>query len=168
LATASLDVIRRQDFGGNPQPTALLYLLLRHSMMLAQWDAGTRFLEERGLVNSVVARAEPAFINVQAAAAGGQSKFQNLYQPQPAITGSATQTLAEYVLSPGVLGIAPETEPLSEMIAALNVLAGSPTARLERGFAEHIDCCSYRLDAWKTGLATVRLAEMRGNADSKE
>ncbi|HEY2496510.1 MAG TPA: hypothetical protein VGK24_05530 [Candidatus Angelobacter sp.] len=167
LAAASLDVIRRQDFGGNPEPTALLYLMLRHSMMLAQWDVGTRFLEERAIVDSAVARAEPAFINVQTAAAGGQSKFQNLYQPQPAITGSATQTLAEYVLSPGVLGVAPETEPLSEMIAALNVLAGSSTARLERVFAEHIDCCSYRLDAWKTGLATVRLAEMRANADSK-
>jgi hypothetical protein len=167
LAAASLDVIRRQDFGGNPEPTALLYLMLRHSMMLAQWDVGTRFLEERGIVSPAVARAEPAFIHVQAAAAGRQSKFQHLYEPQPAITGSATQTLAEYVLSPGVLGVAPETEPLSEVVAALNVLAGSPTARLERIFAEHIDCCSYRLDAWKTGLANVRLAEMRVNADSK-
>lgn len=167
LATSSLDVIRRQDFGGNPAPVALVYLMLRHSMMLAQWDAGTRFLEERAIVNSATARAEPAFINVQAAAAGGQSKFQYLYQPQPTITGSATQLLADYVLSPGVLGIAPETEPLNEAIAALNVLAGSPTARLERVFAEHIDCCSYRLDAWKTGLVTARLSEMRLNSDGK-
>jgi hypothetical protein len=167
LATSSLDVIRRQDFGGNPEPVALLYLMLRHSMMLAQWDAGTRFLEERAIVNSATARAEPAFINVQTAATGGQSKFQYLYQPQPAITGSATQILADYVLSPGVLGVAPETEPLNEAINALNVLAGSPTARLERVFAEHIDCCSYRLDAWKTGLATTRLSEMRLNSDGK-
>jgi hypothetical protein len=167
LATASLDAIRRQDFGGNPEPTALLYLMLRHSMMLAQWDAGTRFLEERAIVDPAVARAEPAFINVQAAASGGQSKFQHLYEAQPAITGNATQTLAEYVLSPGILGVAPETEPLSEAITALNAFAGSPTARLERVFAEHIDCCSYRLDAWKTGLAAARLAEMRANGDGK-
>ncbi len=167
LAAASLDVIRRQDFGGNPEPTALLYLMLRHSMMLAQWDVGIRFLEERGIVDSAVARAEPAFINVQTAATGGQSKFQHLYEPQLAITGSATQTLAEYVLSPGVLGIAPETEPLSEVIAALDALAGVSTARLERAFAEHIDCCSYRLDAWKTGLVTTRLAEMRATTDAK-
>ena len=167
LATSSLDVIRRQDFGGNPEPIALLYLMLRHSMMLAQWDAGTRFLEERAIVNSSVARAEPAFINVQTAATGGQSKFQYLYQPQPTITGSTTQTLADYVLSPAVLGVAPETEPLNEVITALNVLAGSPTARLERVFAEHVDCCSYRLDAWKTGLATARLSEMRAGGDGK-
>ena len=165
LAAASLDAIRRQDFGGNPEPTALLYLMLRHSMMLAQWDAGIRFLEERGIVAPAVARAEPAFINVQTAATGGQSKFQHLYEAQPAITGSATQTLAEYVLSPGVLGVAPETEPLSEMVSALKVLSGSPTARLERIFAEHIDCCSYRLDAWKTGLAAARLQEMRADAN---
>ena len=167
LATSSLDVIRRQDFGGNPEPVALLYLMLRHSMMLAQWDAGTRFLEESGIVNSAVARAEPAFINVQTAATGGQSKFQYLYQPQPTITGNATQTLADYVLSPAVLGVAPETEPLNEAVTALNVLAGSPTARLERVFAEHIDCCSYRLDAWKTGLATARLSEIRLNSDGQ-
>jgi len=167
LATSSLDVIRRQDFGGNPEPIALLYLMLRHSMMLAQWDAGTRFLEEGAIVNSATARTEPAFINVQTAATGGQSKFQYLYQPQPTITGNPTQILADYVLSTGVLGVAPETEPLNEAITALNVLAESPTARLERVFAEHIDCCSYRLDAWKTGLTTTRLSEMRLDSDGK-
>jgi hypothetical protein len=165
LATSSLDDIRQQNFGGNPEPTALLYLMLRHSMMLAQWDAGTRFLEAHALVDAT-ARLEPSFIHVQSTG-GGQSKFQNLYQPQPAITGSATQTLAEYVLSPIVLGIAPETESLSETVNALNVLSGIPTARLERTFAEHIDCCSYRLDAWKTGLASARLAEMRGTIETK-
>lgn len=167
LATASLDAIRRQDFGGNPEPTALLYLMLRHSMMLGQWDAGMRFLEERSLVDPAVVRAEPSFINVQAAANAGQSKFQRLYETQPAITGSNTQTLAEYVLSPGVLTTAPETEDLREIVAALNILATTPTARLERIFAEHVDCCSYRLDAWKTGIAATRLAEMHVAVESK-
>lgn len=163
LAAASLDVIRRQDFGGNPEPTALLYLMLRHSMMLAQWDAGIRFLEASALV-APGARLEPSFINVQSAAADvGESKFQHLYKPQPTITGSNTQTLAEYVLSPAVLSNAPETESLREIVGALNVLAGSPTARLERVFADHIDCCSYRLDAWKTGIVATRLGEMRAS-----
>lgn len=164
LATASLDTIRQQDFGGNPEPTALLYLMLRHSMMLGQWDAGTRFLENHALVDPVVARAEPSFINVQTAAGTGQSKFQQLYQPQPVITGNSTQTLAEYVLLPAVLNTAPETADLREIVSALNVFANAPTARLERIFAEHIDCCSYRLDAWKSAFATIRLAEMRAAA----
>ncbi len=161
LATASLDVIRRQDFGGNAEPTALLYLMLRHAMMLGQWDAGLRFLETHSLINPVLARLEPSFIHVQAAAGAGQSKFQHLVQVQPAVTGDATTTLAEYVLKPAVLFAASETEDLREIVGALGRLAGAPTARLERVFAEHIDSVSYRLDAWKTGLAAARLAELR-------
>ena len=51
------------------------------------------------------------------------------------------------------------------MVRALQALATAPTARLERAFAEHVDCVSYRLDAWKTGLAATRLAELRAAAD---
>jgi hypothetical protein len=161
LAVSSLDVIRRQDFGGKPEPTALLYLLLRHAMMLGHWDAGIRLLETRALVDSAVERREASFVHVQAADDAGQSKFKRLYSPRPDVTGDATMTLAEYVLQPAVLGTAVETVDLREILAALDLLKDAPTARLERAFAEHIDCCSYRLDAWKTGLAAARLEEMR-------
>lgn len=159
LASAPLDAIRRQDFGGKPAPIALLYLMLRHAMMLGHWDAGIRFLENRGLIDAAVARAEPSFIHVQAAA--GESKFARLYQPQPAVTGDATTLLADYVIRPAVLATAAENEDLREIVGALGALVRSPTARLERVFAEHVDCCTYRLDAWKTGLAAARLAELR-------
>ncbi|HEU5321659.1 MAG TPA: hypothetical protein VFX28_12695, partial [Methylomirabilota bacterium] len=162
LATAaSLDVIRRQDFGGKPAPTALLYLMLRHAMMLGQWDAGIRFLEARALVDPVVARSEPTYLSVQTGPGAGQSKLHYLYAPQPLVTGDATTTLGEYVLLPSVLRVAPETADLREMVAALDVLRPAPTARLERAFAEHVDCCTYRLDAWKTALAATRLEELR-------
>ena len=36
-----------------------------------------------------------------------------------------------------------------------------PTARLERLFAEHIDLCSYRLDAWQQGLVRYQLTALR-------
>ena len=167
MATSSLDAIRRQDFGGNPEPNALLYLFLRHSMMLAHWDAGTRFLENRALIDSAVGRMEPSFIHVQAAPDAGVSKFKTLYTTQPAVTGDNTTTLAEYIVLPSVLYSAPETVDLREFLGALDVLKGSATARLERLFAEHIDCCSYRLDAWKTGLTGVRLQEMRAQSEKK-
>ena len=165
LISSSLDAIRQQDFGGKPQPASLLYLMLRHAMLLGQWDAGTAFLEAHGLADPAVARREPSFISVEASATAGVSKLQHLYEPQPAITGDATTPLAEYVLRPSVLATAPETASLREIVAALGGLARTPTARLERLFAEHVDCCSYRLDAWKTGLAANRLAEMRPPAD---
>jgi hypothetical protein len=161
LATSSLDTIRRQDFGANPEPNALLYLFLRHSMMLGHWDAGIRFLENRALIDTAVARQEPAFVHVQSAPDSGLSKFAHLYAAQPAITGDPNTSLAEYVLLPSVLNSAAETVDLREVIGVLDVLKGTPTARLERLFAEHIDCCTYRLDAWKTALATLRLQEMR-------
>src|SRR5262249_33745328 len=45
--------------------------------------------------------------------------------------------------------------------AALKILAPLPTARLERAFAEHVDLCSYRLDAWVQGLFALRLERLR-------
>ena len=165
LATSSLDVIRRQDFGGNPEPTALLYLLLRHAMMLGHWDTAIRMLENRALVDSSVERREPAFIHVQSAADAGKSKFQHLYSPRPEITGNATTTLGEYILLPSVLRNAVETVDLREILSALDFLKGTSTAALERLFAEHVDCCSYRVDAWKTALTATRLEEMRAQSE---
>lgn len=164
LAGASLDAIRTQDFGGKTPPTALLYLMLRHAMMLAQWDAGLRFLESHALVDPVAARLEPSFIHVQSAPPAVESKFAPLYAPQAQVTGSATLPLAEYILQPAVLATASENEDLRDIVGALGVLADAPTARLERAFAEHIDCCTYRLDAWKTGIVATRLQQMRGSA----
>ena len=69
-----------------------------------------------------VVQLEPAFIHVQTAPVGVQSKFERLYQTAPAITGNNTTTLAEYVLLPAVLSAAAETESLREIVAALGVL----------------------------------------------
>ena len=44
------------------------------------------------------------------------------------------------------------------------MLASLPTARLERLFAEHLDLCGYRLDAWRLGLVARRLEALRTDA----
>ena len=54
------------------------------------------------------------------------------------------------------------TGPLREQVEALASLQDLPTARLERLFVEHLDCLSFRPDAWRTGLAFTRLKQMRG------
>jgi hypothetical protein len=170
LATSSLETIRLQDFGGAPAPTALLFLLLRHARLLGHWDASIRFLEGRALADGAALRREPAFVHVQTSTetqAAGVSKFQHLYETRPELTGDETTTLGEYVLLPSVLARAPETADLRELVAALDVLKSAPTARLERAFAEHVDCVSYRLDAWKTAIAATRLEEMRAFDDDE-
>jgi hypothetical protein len=50
---------------------------------------------------------------------------------------------------------------------ALARLEETPTARLERLFVEHVDCCHYRLDAWKNGLIAARLAELRAEENGR-
>jgi len=166
LATSSLETIRTQNFGQAPAPTALLYLFLRHALMLAQWDAGMRLLTAKNLVDPAVARKEPDFIHV-ANNGDSESKFFHLYKPQPTITLNPEITLADYLLTPQVLGSSPAAKDLSELLTALKFLKDAPTARLERVFAEHIDTCSYRLDAWKTGLASKRLEDMRRYSSPK-
>ena len=47
------------------------------------------------------------------------------------------------------------------LVAGLAVI---PSERLAALTAEHLDVCSYRLDAWRTGLAQRRLGEMRAAA----
>ena len=62
----------------------------------------------------------------------------------------AGRSIQELVLGPG-------TSRLGEFRAGLEHLAGLPQAELDRLAAETLDCCSHRLDAWVTSLATRRL-----------
>ena len=64
-----------------------------------------------------------------------------------------------------MLGELGATRLLAEQLDALDALRDVPTARLERLLAEHVDCCSYRLDAWLGGLAHERLASLRAGDD---
>ena len=96
LATSSLDVIRRQDFGGNPEPVALLYLLLRHAMMLGHWDAGIRLLESRALVDSAGRCDASRRSSTCEAVAGGRRRASSSIFTRRGrqITGDTTTTLA--------------------------------------------------------------------------
>jgi hypothetical protein len=56
---------------------------------------------------------------------------------------------------------------LTELKGYFMELKEIPVNKLERMFAEHLDLCTYRFDAWQLGLANKRLEKMRaeGNAD---
>lgn len=84
----------------------------------------------------------------------------------PNITAlSSNMTLSKYLddkLNDGYYTI--EKQHLVELREAIAKLADRSTAELERAFAEHIDLCSYRLDAWKLGVANFRLDQRRKKA----
>ncbi|MEV4441375.1 hypothetical protein AB0K09_20590 [Streptomyces sp. NPDC049577] len=163
----TLEVIRtEQGFTDGAAPTALLYLMLRHAVLLGYDDAALRMLAQstgESPAAFLEGRREAPFVHVSMRTQTTESRFGRLYSPAPLVTNSDTMLLVDYI--PRVLGRHPATLRLAEQLTAIETLAGAPTARLERVFAEHLDCCAYRLDAWRLGLATERLFEMRYGPD---
>jgi hypothetical protein len=129
-------------FDGGRPPTALLYLLLRHALQLAFRETALQLETEAGLLeNASPMRREPAFVHVSDAAESSESGYELLFRAEERITGSAGLRMGDYIAR-NIHVVAPD---LSEHVQALRRLARLPTAKLERAFAEHIDCCAYRL-----------------------
>ncbi|MBE2221393.1 MAG: hypothetical protein IAF02_07625, partial [Anaerolineae bacterium] len=169
-ANTSLETLRRQEgFADNVRPNALLYIMMRYSLMQSYWITSIRLHEFANLLNIEqvqTLRHEPAFIHVKEKAENSESRFSQLYTPQVEITGSDNMLVADHITrlitSPEPAGEqAFATAELKEQVAALERLKDVPTARLERLFAEHIDTCAYRLDAWELGLLNYQLSLMR-------
>ena len=162
----SHDALRKQEGFTDGPPTALLYLMLHHAFDLGYIETNYFLRANAALLDAAairVARKEPKFVHVAeiAAAADTTSRWADLYSVAPAITGSATLTVGEFIPT-----IIETLSPyLRTQLDALDVLKAATSAALERAFVEHIDCCSYRLDAWRSGLVSAQLSFMRGDAD---
>jgi hypothetical protein len=158
----SLQELRlERGFSKDAEPDALLYLLARHALLLSWWDAGVRLRLEAGLIDDKafqLARLEPAFVHVSGSGPT-ESRWLPLYDTAAAITGDDRTLLHE--IMPELLG-KDAARHLGEVLAALHALQELPTARLERLLAEHLDSCSHRVDAWRLGLVTRRLLDLRG------
>ncbi|MGW1992768.1 hypothetical protein [Embleya sp. NPDC001921] len=165
-----LDKVRLENgFARNRPPSALLYLLLRHAILLGWEDAGRALAVAAGRPAPTL--ADPPFVHVRTQRPGeaqpppSESRYRQLYAPDSAITHSTDPNLLVHQFIPGVLETHAATVPLAEQLDAVELLADLPTARLERVLAEHLDCATYRLDAWLLGLANERLAELRFGID---
>jgi hypothetical protein len=167
-AKTSLDALRlEQGFTADTTPQALLYLQLRHALMLGYYRASYRLHLSAGLISDAQRPAwvhEAPFIHVAEAAAGtSESRFAQLYVTAPTITGSPDQLIADYITAQ--YPTLSEAADFADQLSALAVLADAPTAALERVFAEHIDTASYRFDSWQLGLVAAQLQEMRYDAN---
>jgi hypothetical protein len=162
-ARTDLDTVRKEEgFLDDRPPAALLYLLARHAVLLG-WAEAARRLALATPGDEAPSSRDAPFVHVKIPKPGetilSESRYRKLYSTDPLMTGGQTALVHEYLRT--VLGADPATTDLDEQIKALDVLATLPTARLERVLAEHIDCATYRLDAWRLGLANERLAELR-------
>ncbi len=168
LASKTLDEIRREDFGEADDqtikpPKALLYLMLRHAMMQTYYDTAINFYITTEQISSTARPKELELMYVRQANPG-LSRFHYLYTNNEVITQSPNLTVAEYVSDASVINnpqFTFETQALREVREALDLLGDASTARLARAFSEHVDLCSYRLDAWKLGLVNQRLESLR-------
>jgi hypothetical protein len=162
-ANASLDALYKQDgFKDDKPPSALLYLLLRHALQLGYDDASIRLREDAGIYTAeaaMKARIDNPFLHVPDNAAASESRYLPLYEAVPAITGSQTQPLHHFIASR--LSSLTFASYLRNQLAGMERLKLEPTAHLERAFADHVDCCSYRLDAWLLGIVHYQLGLMR-------
>lgn len=162
---SSLDDLRRQrGFKDERPPGALLYLLARQALMLGYHDAGWQLYRSAGVLEGERLRAlkaEPKFIHIDEKAEASESRWALLYEPQAQIAPDG-RPLWEYIGT--LLPEAEEARLLREQLEALDLLKDASTGRLERAFAEHLDCCGYRLDAWMLGLVRLQLERMRWRA----
>ena len=169
-ANTSIDAVYAQGgFVDDKPPQALLYLLLRHALQLGYHDVSVRLHESAGLLDTEAARRakrDEPFIHIREQAQTSESRYQLLYKPEPAITGSATVPVGEFIGS--AISSLSSARYLREQVQALERLKNASTARLERAFTEHIDCCTYRLDAWLLGLVHLQLAAMRNLRDKDD
>lgn len=158
-------VQQEQGFDGDVKPAALLYLMLRHALQLGLHATGVRLQLAAGMIDRTAALwPEPSFVHVAEAATASESRYDLLFRPAPAVTGSEAVLLGDYITA----NAGAVDGELREQMEALERLSQVPTARLERVFAEHIDTVSYRLDAWRTGLLTRYLDGLRPSAPSPE
>ncbi|SMB99411.1 hypothetical protein SAMN00120144_0178 [Hymenobacter roseosalivarius DSM 11622] len=156
LLEAKPDEVEKEAFGaGITKPNALLYLLLRHALRQAYNDSGSGILKAKGLIAEKL--RDSAYYSMSEKTVRN-SKLLDLYSAPAAVTGSERKTLAQFVFEQAKRR-SPEALSVSDVLEALGQLADRPSAKLERAFAEHIDLCSYRLDAWMTGLASQRMTQ---------
>jgi hypothetical protein len=164
-AQAAFEDLRLQNgFSAGKTPNALLYHVLRHALQLGYYDVAVGLHQDNGLLSTAQVAAayhEPAFVHVAGSttAAVSESRYRLLYAKQSLITGAGNKTVAEFI--PAWLTASGHTSNLADQVQALDVLAHAHTASLERAFAEHIDLCSYRWDAWMLSLVNERLHQMR-------
>ena len=176
LIGSDTDTLKRQqlvdlDGAALPIPAALLYRMLHRSLSLSTYEATMDLYEGLQLVNADV-RREQDFTNVEAGRTVTRWEFVeapvNSVMPQISDTSAA---IGDFLVTADPVTV-PAAFTLQEVRDSMGRLETLSTAELERLFAEHLDLCSYRLDAWQTALFAKRLERLnllrdQGNAPKR-
>lgn len=164
IVGSPLDTLKAQTFVKEdgtplPVPAALLFRMLHRALLLATHDATMKLYEQLQLVGATVRREED-FTNVEAGRTVTRWEFMEarVNRVMPNIS-DANLAIGDFLATSDGLA-RPAAELLREVRESIEQLEHLATADLERLTAEHVDLCSYRLDAWQTALFSRRLARL--------
>jgi hypothetical protein len=160
VRSAGIAALRAETFPDGVAPaTALLYRLARHGTLLEYRRAGLDVLDGAGQLQAGE-RREPELVGIVPGTEARRTIWDRLDAPVPGVTGAAPlgDHLQAALGSPAPVA---GTESLRAHHDAIAALEAVPTAELDRLFTETLDCCSHRIDAWITALATERLEQLR-------
>ncbi len=151
LLDSPVETIRDEvDLPANADPPdALLFLILRHAVLLAYSQVA---LEVRLLAGaaSTADRIDPSWVDVIDTS---QTLGRQLDGDLPGLAGVPLHELTA--------ADAPAAAALDDMRASLTELQDQPVELLEDLLISTLDTFSHRLDAWYTSVATRRLAQVR-------
>jgi hypothetical protein len=154
LASASVADLQAENYPG-PKPSALLYKILRQSMLRSYANsAGTAEVAAGTL--TVAQLKETELLQVQPSVPT-LTPLQVLARPA---TPNPHLAWADYLVST-TFAAGSQFAALTDLRNSLAGLAQLPTAELDRLLTETLDACSHRLDVWATAIANALLKRTR-------
>lgn len=141
---ANTPVIVRNYLIGQSYSNTLLYQLLRHAFLLEIWEILWDKDNKKKWVDQEYLNLFPG------------SQCDSIWYHYANKDGYLNEASLNYLYSN------PRYQALLGSVAGLLTNDHSlPTEKLERLLTEHLDICTYRIDAWYSGLADYRLNKMR-------
>ena len=172
LAHSSFDDIKAQNFRNHddeplPAPRALMYRMLRGALLQAYYDTTMKLYTSHQRLPEA-ARQEVELPNVETGRTVTRWEFMDaeISRVMPDLSPLQGVSIGQFLQTDEGLA-QPEALSLGEVRECLKSLIEVPTASLERIFVEHLDLCSYRLDAWQMGCFNRRLQQQRFPLDAQ-
>ncbi len=159
LAQASVAEIQAQTYPAATTPSALLYMILRQSLILDYAKlAATAEIGAGRLVAAQFREAELIGIPTPTPPAHPAIGVWDLLE-RPSVPDAAL-SWGEYLVKLNPPPSSPYAQ-LTDLRASLGRLAVLPTAELDRLLTETLDACSHRLDVWASTVANAILNRTR-------
>lgn len=163
LKGSSPQKIYDEDFGADPAPSELLYLMLRNAYLQEHHDSAIKIWKALGYD---VDRLEKEMLHFGKTKEGVSVCDDTRWGVLSTEFPNKSISMGEMLFDPNTFGVFPnQTRYLSAYKQTLSLMSEVPSAQLERTFLDHIDLCTYRMDAYQLGLANYRLEQLRHASD---